>query len=275
MDFFDPPPVRYMGSKWQLSEWVISKFPPHDRYVEPFCGSAAVFFRKNRSQVEVLNDLNGDLVNFFKMLRDNSEELINKIELTPFALAEYEEAWTPCDDPLENARRFYVRSWQSFSGDTKVRSGWRRVSNQSRDRTAAKDWQRLGGLRDAVALLRNAQLDSLDAIDCIRRNDTPDTLFYVDPPYVHSTRKSLRHQYQHEMTDADHVALAECLHQLKGMVILSGYESPLYAELYADWSVSTISNTTNGNGVATEYLWLSPNATDLAKLPLFSGSVQV
>ncbi len=269
MKFFDVPPVRYMGSKWQLANWIVSKFPPHTRYVEPFCGGASVFFRKSRSEVEVLNDLNGDLVNFFQVLRNCPDELINLIELTPFAVTEYELAWQQSADPLEQARRFYIRSWQSFSGDTRTRSGWRRVSSSSRDRTAVNDWKRLKGLQMAVDYLRHAQIDNLDAIDCIQRNDAEDTLFYLDPPYVHSTRKSLRHQYLWEMTDDDHYALAQCLHQIKGMAIISGYDSSLYRELYADWYVCTKSNTTNGNGVATEYLWLSPHATQPNNLPLF------
>lgn len=271
MEFFDTPPLRYMGSKWRLSKWITAKFPPHARYVEPFCGSASVFFRKEPSEIEVLNDLNGDLVNFFRVLRNNSEELVNLIELTPFAHEEYLLSWEPCADPIESARRFYVRSRQSFSADTKTRSGWRRISSSSRDRTAIKDWRRLDGLRQAVLMLRRAQIDNLDAVDCMERNDTPETLFYVDPPYVHSTRKSLRynHQYRWEMTDDDHYALAECLHRLKGMVIVSGYDSPLYQELYKDWYVCIKSNTTNGNSVATEYLWLSPNATRPGNLPLF------
>lgn len=269
LTFFDPPPVRYMGAKWQLAKWIISHFPPHTIYVEPFCGSAAIFFRKERSQIEVLNDLNGDLVHFFHTLRSDPDALINQIELTPFALEEYELSWERTDDPLERARRFYVRSWQSFSGDTSTRSGWRRVLATSREMAVTQDWRRLEGLRKAVDLLRYAQIDCIPALDCIQKYDNPNALFYLDPPYVHETRKSMRHKYVHEMTDDDHRALAEVLHQVKGMVLLSGYDSDLYRELYPDWQRLSKSNTTNGNGVATEYLWLSPNAVTLENLPLF------
>lgn len=269
LTFFDPPPVRYMGAKWQLAKWIISQFPPHTIYCEPFCGSAAIFFRKPRSPIECLNDLNGDLVHFFRTLRSDPDGLIAQIELTPFALEEYELSWERTDDPLERARRFYVRSWQSFSGDTATRSGWRRITSNSRGTTTTQDWRRLDGLRKAVDLLRHAQIDSIPALDCISKYDTPDTLFYLDPPYVHETRKSVRHQYVHEMTDDDHRALVATLHQVKGMVLLSGYDSDLYRELYPDWTRLSKSNTTNGNSTATEYLWLSPNAVALERLPLF------
>lgn len=269
MEFFDPPPVRYMGAKWQLADWIISYFPPHKMYTEPYCGSAAVFFRKWRTGLEVLNDLNGDIVHFFRTLREQPDMLINAIELTPFALEEYHLAWEPTDEPLERARRFYVRSWQSFSGDTQTKSGWRRGSKTNRSRNAATDWRRLDGLAKAIDLLRGTQLDSIDALECIQKYDSPKTLFYIDPPYVHDTRKSVRRKYVHEMTDGDHRALAAVLHNIKGMALISGYESSLYDELYPDWKVVTKTSTTNGNGTSVEHLWISPNAQTLAALPMF------
>lgn len=259
MEYFDPPPLRYMGAKWQLAKWVTGQFPPHKIYVEPYCGSAAIFFRKQRTEVEVLNDLNKDLVHFFKVLRENPDALINAIELTPFSLDEYQESWEACDEPVERARRFYIRCWQSFSADTVTKSGWRRSTSLTRNTTTTQDWKRLDGLKKAVDLLRCAQIDNLPALDCIRRYDSPDTVFYIDPPYVHATRKSLRHKYIHEMNDADHQLLAQTVSQIEGMAIISGYDSELYRQLYAGWRVETKSNTTNGNSTATEYLWISPN----------------
>ena len=111
MKFFDPPPVRYLGSKWQLADWIIAQMPPHNIYVEPFCGGACVFFRKAPSALEVLNDLNHDVINFFDVLRTQLEEFMRQIEFTPWSREEYERSFEPAGDSMERARRFYVRSW--------------------------------------------------------------------------------------------------------------------------------------------------------------------
>lgn len=271
MTFFDPPPLRWTGSKWQLAEWIISQFPPHQLYCEPYAGGAAIFFRKQPAKIEVLNDLNGDVVNFFNILRTRPDELIRAVDLTPYSRAEYELAYQPCDDPLERARRFYVCSRQSFGAYSGRKTGWRTQKNWRRGMSINHEWNRLHGLFQAAYRLKDAQIECDDALAVIRRYDSPHALFYVDPPYVLSSRSQGvgRKRYQHEMTDADHRSLCDLLHTVKGMVILSGYDSALYRELYSDWHVLSKSTTTNGNSTATEYLWLSPNAQQLNKLPLF------
>lgn len=271
LKFFDPPPVRYFGSKWQLADWIIGQFPPHVSYVEPFCGGASIFFRKEPSGLEVLNDLNGDVVNFFEVLRRRTDELVREVDLTPFARTEYERSFEPCDDPLERARRFYVRSWQAFgSGGIAKPTGWRHQLNMNRGTGVAKEWSRLGGLYLGAQRLKAAQIECRDVLEIIERYDTEDTLFYIDPPYVLSARERKYERYVHEFSDDQHRQLANALHQVAGMVLLSGYQCPLYEELYGDWHVSTKTNTTNGNSTSIEYLWSNPNATDLARLPLFA-----
>lgn len=273
MQFFDPPPVRYMGSKWQLAKWIISHMPPHDIYVEPFCGGAAIFFRKAVSPLEVLNDLNGDVLNFFDVLRTREDELVRVIDLTPYSEAEYERSLEPLvADGLERARRFYIRSYQGIGGAGAARrAGWRSVTDLARGSTPASDWSRLTGLHKGAQRLKAAQLHNQNALEIITRYDTPKTLFYVDPPYVLDSRKDSRNVYAHEMTDLQHRELAEVLHHISGMALLSGYQCDLYDELYADWIVVSKSNTTNGNSTATEYLWISPNAANLNRWPLFEG----
>lgn len=271
--FFDTPPLRYTGAKWKLADWILSHFPPHDIYVEPYCGGASIFFRKEPSKVEVLNDLNGDVVNFFRVLREQPDKLIKAIDLTPFSREEYDLAFVPSEDPIEKARRFYVLCWQSFGMFGGRKTGWRRQLNINRGTNITGEWNRLDGLWYAVRRLKAAQIESKPALELIQAADSKDTLFYVDPPYVLSSRSQSvgRKRYAHEMTDDDHRQLAGVLHHLKGMVILSGYDSPLYRELFADWKVLTKTATTNGNSVATEYLWLSPNANELGRLPIFEG----
>lgn len=273
MQFFDPPPLRWTGSKWQLANWLISQFPPHELYCEPYCGGAAIFFRKWPSKIEVLNDLDGDVVNFFTVLRERTEDLVRAIHLTPYAREEYELAYKPSADPLERARRFYVCSRQSFGAFAGRKTGWRSQRNWNRGTSITGEWRRLEGLLMAAERLKDALIERDDALDVIARYDGPRALFYVDPPYVLSSRSQGvgRKRYQHEMTDDDHRRLAEVLHQVRGMVLVSGYDSALYRELYAGWTVASKTTTTNGNSSATEYVWLSPRASSVGALPLFEG----
>lgn len=269
--FFDVPPLRYTGSKWQVAEWIIEQFPQHDVYVEPYCGSGAVFFRKHRSPIEVLNDKDGDIVNFFEVLRTQPEELIRLIELTPYARVEYELSLQPCTDPVERARRFYTASWQSFGGTLVNKSGWRHQRNAKQRSPVVDTWRRMDGLLDAAWRLKDAQVENMDALECIRHYDGSATLFYVDPPYVmHSRSDRGKRRYRHEMNDDDHRQLAAALRQVQGMVLLSGYRSALYDELYGDWLAVDKSSTTNGQSSSIETLWLSPTAVE-GRAPLFSG----
>lgn len=261
MQFFDPPPLRYFGSKWQLADWIVERMPPHITYVEPLCGGASVFFRKEPSPIEVLNDLNGDLVNFFAVLRSQTDELVRLIDQTPFSRLEYQRSFEPCEDALEQARRFYVRCWQSFrGGGASEPTSWSYRVDET-NRSSSKSWSRLDGLLKGARRLKNAQLEYDDAMQVIERFDTPKTLFYLDPPYVMATRNRKGNLYVHDMTDADHRRLAEVVHRIQGMALVSGYKSDLYDELYGDWEVATKTNTTNGNSTSVEYLWISPNAS--------------
>jgi len=263
MKFFDPPPVRYYGSKWQIAQWIVQFFPVHDCYVEPYCGGASVYFRKNPAFVDVLNDLNGDVVNFFKVLRTQTDEFIRQIELTPFSRAEYHEAFEPCDDPMESARRFYIRAWQAFGGGgVKEKTGFRTQKNIHRGTSVSKEWQRTRGLWLAAERLRDAIIESDDALTIIKRYDTPKTLFYVDPPYVLKARGRTLERYQHEASDVHHRQLADALHQIEGMAAVSGYPSALYEELYSGWRMASRTNTTNGNSNSVECLWLSPSISN-------------
>lgn len=277
MQFFDAPPLRYFGAKWQLADWIISQMPPHTLYCEPFCGGAAVFFRKPLAALNVLNDINGDVVNFFRVLRERRDELIEAINLTPWSREEYEQALSSFDDadtdPLERARRMYIIANQSFSGGGtgNKKTGWRHQINFNRGTAVTGEWSRLTGLQLAAARLKNAQIENDHALKVIERYDSTRTLFYVDPPYVIQSRARAAGRYHHEMNEQDHRDLAARLQQLDGYVLLSGYRSDLYEELYAGWTCLQKSTTTSGNSVATEYLWLSPNTTAMNSLPLFSS----
>lgn len=264
------PPVRYYGGKWRLASWIIQYFPPHITFVEPFCGAASILFRKEPSKFEVINDLNGEVVNFFDVLRSRPEDLIRAIQLTPFSREEHKRAHDREGNPLERARRFYIRSRQSFgAGEGKYNTGWRFQANNRRGTSVIGEWNDTDHLWEAARRLKQVQIECDEALRVIQRFDMPETLFYVDPPYLFETRYSDEERYAHEMSVEDHCQLAESLRRVEGKVILSGYSSPLYQELYPDWTVVSKQTVTNGNNPATEYLWISPNASKLSDLPLF------
>jgi DNA adenine methylase len=266
------PPVRYYGGKWRIAPWIIQYFPPHVTYCEPFCGGASVLFRKEPSKYEVINDLNKDVVNFFDVLRSRPDDLIRAIELTPYSRAEYIRAYDREGDSVERARRFYIRSRQSFgSGEGTYRTGWRYQANDRRGTSVVGEWNQTAHLLEAARRLKVVQIECDDAFNVIERFDTPQTLFYVDPPYLFETRHSDEHRYACELTDAEHYQLAHSLKTVQGMVILSGYDSDLYNALFPDWRKVSKDTRTNANHEATEYLWLSPKANSLQRLPLFEA----
>lgn len=269
------PALRWLGGKWRVAEWIIATFPPHVCYVEPFGGAMNVLLQKPLSALEVYNDLDREVVGFFKVLRSRTNDLIRAIQLTPFCRDELEEAFEPTDDPLEAARRFYVRCWQAFSPGSgyDANPSWRAQSDWARGKSVTDEWNQIEHLTAIVERIKRVQIENRPAEEVIRRFDTPKTLFYVDPPYVATSRTmGTQSKYRHEMGEAEHRRLAELLRSVQGMVILSGYQSTLYADLYKDWQRISKSTTTNGNNQATEYLWLSPSAAHLNHLPLFAGA---
>ena len=271
------PALRYYGGKWRIAPWILSHFPKHVCYVEPFGGGASVLLQKEPSRIEVYNDLDGEVVAFFRVLRERPQDLIRAIKLTPYSREEYKAAWEPATDELERARRLYVRSRQGRGGCTREAfTGWRFQRTDNRGKSLTGDWLTVAHLEDACKRFLEVQIENDDALKVIERYDTPQTLFYVDPPYVTDTRyETARREYRHEMSDDDHRALAAGLQKIKGMVIVSGYPSELYQELYAGWRRVEMVTHTDSATAATECLWLSPSADARAsslRLPI--GGVQ-
>lgn len=267
MDSIRRPALRYFGGKWRLGAWILSHLPPHICYVEPFCGGASLLLRKPVSAIEVLNDLEGEVVNFFQVLRERPEELVRMIELTPFSRAEHIQAHEPCgaNDVLERARRLYVRSWQGRGGPrTKWKSGWRFQRELKRGKKVVEEWSDTDHLYDVARRLKSVQIECSDYLEVLRRYDAPGTLFVCDPPYVPSTRNSkwATSAYAHEMTADDHREFAAAVGSVKGMALVCGYRSGLYEELFADWVSVEKDTQTDANSIAREVLWLSPAATE-------------
>jgi len=248
-----------------LAPWIISHFPPHRVYVEPCGGSASVLVRKPRSYGEIYNDLDGELVNVFRVVRERGAELTTLLELTPFSREEYRLSFVPSEDPMEQARRTVMRSYMGFGSNAlcrTVKSGFRANSNRS-GTTPAHDWRNYpGALPALIERLQGVVIENRDGVEVMLTHDGPETLHYCDPPYVHSTRTKWagggsRSGYTHEMTDEQHRHFAAVLHELKGMVIVSGYHSPLYDELFDGWTRTERKSLADGARERTEVLWMN------------------
>lgn len=268
------PVLRYHGGKWKLAPWILSHMPPHRIYTEPFGGGGSVLLRKPRAYGEVYNDLDAEVVNVFRVLQDpaRAEVLRRRLELTPFARAEFRAAYEPTDDPVEAAARLVVRSFMGFGSASVTRThitGFRSNSNRA-GTTPAQDWGNWPWQVPAfVDRLRGVVIENRDALEVIAQHDGEDTLHYVDPPYVHATRSSLSnrngnlgHYYKHELDDAAHVALIETLKDLKGMVLLSAYPHEIYTSRLGGWTMLEREHLADGARRRREVLWLSPRAAD-------------
>lgn len=264
------PALRYYGGKWNLAPWIISFFPPHLNYVEPCGGAASVLLQKPRSPLETYNDLDGNVVNFFRVLRDQPDELIRKIRLTPWARAEYELSLRPCGDEVERARQYFYGNMLSISGNP--RASGLRVATESRD---ARD--RITTLLDSLYVVANRLLStSSSAVQIendtyrriIERFDNSNALIYFDPPYIHSERTSTN-EYDFEWCDEDHEIAAALLRECQGYVVISGYACPLYTELYEahGWQRHDKEAQTNSGGKRIESAWLSPRTVAALNQP--------
>lgn len=261
-----------------LAPWIIRHFPWHECYVEPFGGSASVLLCKPRSWLEVYNDRDHQVVNYFHMLRDRFEELIRAIELTPYARAEWELSLIDdVEDPVERARRFYIRGFMSIAGPTaQWRTGWRRQKAVSKENGKKKmtpapiTMMKTDHLYVIADRLRGVQIECDTALAVIERYDSPETLFYLDPPYVAATRhRWKKHAYAYEMDNDQHRRLADVAWKIKGMVLISGYDCALYDELYGDWCRVEKVARVNSPHTRVESLWISPRAL-AGKAPLFA-----
>lgn len=270
------PILKYPGAKWGLASWITSYFPAHTRYLEPYCGSAAIFFNKAPSVHEVLGDTNQSITNLFHVLRNQGQELARLIDFTPWCESDYEaieKCYDNSGDPLEDARRFLIRSWQAHGGTIYQVSGWKHNGMNGKV-YPARLWRKLPErLLAAADRLKEAEVRNRPALELIAYYNDPDTLIYADPPYLLATRS--RKYYKYEMTDDEHIALLNALDVHRGPVILSGYEHPLYSSRLKHWhKVSTPAVTEHGN-TRMEVLWINPKAAGERQLSLFSQGSEV
>jgi DNA adenine methylase len=269
-------PVPYFGSKQRVADWIVRMLPAHDHYVEPFCGGLSVLLAKRPSSMETVNDLDGDLMTFWRVLRDRPEDLIRACMLTPHSRAELEATWEPTEDELELARRIWCRLAQGRSG-TLRNTGWRYYIDPAGSVTSMPGYLEAYVLRLAAAAerLHAVSLENLPALDLIAKyGKQPKCLLYVDPPYLGATR-GWGNNYRVEMkTELEHRDLAAALADCKAAVVLSGYHSPLYDELYSGWhryEVQTMTGNAKANKGRIEVLWANTELGD--QLDLFAQEI--
>jgi DNA adenine methylase len=260
-------PFGWYGGKFSHLDWLLPLLPNCHHYCEPFAGSAAVLLNRFPSPVETYNDLDGEVCNFFRVLRDQKSELVEAIGLTPFSREEFALACmlNPDASALERARRFYIRARQVRTGlaQTATVGRWANCKNTSRAGMSGVISRWLGGVQalpEIADRLLRVQIENRPANDVIRLYDSPHTLFYCDPPYIHETRGDSK-AYGYEMTDHQHRELAKVLTTVKGMVAISNYQCPLMDELYRAprWHKIVGPARTNHatKGTRVEVLWVN------------------
>lgn len=245
--------LKYPGSKWRISDWIISHFPRHKVYCEPFFGSGAIFFNKKPAYIETINDLNGDIVNLFKVCREHPNELAQLIDLTPFARDEFCDCYEKSDNPIEQARRTIVRYHQSFGTSNSSKNSWRNVQTYGGPKCATM-WNYLpNAVLECAKRLKEAQIENIDAVKLIRRYDDEDTLIYCDPPYLRGLRK--KNIYAYEMSDEKHFELLKAVKANHSKIVISGYDNELYNQELKGWSTDTKRTTAQMGLHRTEKIW--------------------
>ena len=263
------PPFTYFGGKTAIAERIVALLPPHEHYVEPFAGSLAVLLAKSPSHLETVNDIDARLMTFWRVLRDRPAELVRASSLTPHSRGEHQASCEDSADELECARRVWVALSQGRAGTLRPR-GWRHQIDPA-GRAGSFPADLTGYVRRmeaATRRLHGVSLESRPALDLVREYGACErVLIYADPPYLGASRNSAN-RYRHEMaSETDHEALADALRRCRAAVVLSGYRSPLYAELYSGWHVARISSGSGRGGkwtASTEVLWSNrpfPQAT--------------
>lgn len=247
--------LKYPGAKNRIADWICSYIPPHEVYLEPYAGSLAVFFNKVPCHIETINDIDGEIVNYFHVLRDYPEELQNLIRLTPYSREEYKNAYSESNNAIERARRFCVKCWMGFGCGNLYMNGFK-TGQQSNSPNPARAWTELPNtMRQAAERLKGVQIENLPAVELIQRYDTSDVFMYVDPPYLHGTRKN--YLYKHEMEDFEHEELLKELVKHPGKILLSGYENEMYNDYLTGWRKVSKSTRAEGGHARTEILWMN------------------
>jgi DNA adenine methylase len=277
----DRPVLRYHGGKFMLANWIISHFPECRIFVDLFGGGGNIIMNKEPCYAEVYNDRWDIVVNVFRVLRDpiKAKRLEELLRLTPYSRTEFlatsDANITTIEDDIERARLTIFRSFAGFGSaatNSEYATGFRANANRS-GTTPAHDWANYPQhIEKFTQRLRNIVIENKDYRSIIKQQDSKETLFYADPPYVHETRNMKRGNaaYAHEMTNKDHIEMCKIYKDIKGMVIISGYDNKIYQKHLKGWRMETKETFSDGAGERTECLWISPNCKQLKQQLLFN-----
>ena len=275
----------WYGGKFSHLNWLLPLLPECHHYCEPFAGSGAVLLNRKPSKIETYNDLDGEVVNFFKVLRSKKEKLISALSLTPFSREEFAKACEihPDLSAFERARRFYIRARQVRTGlaQTATVGRWANCKNTSRRGMSGVISRWFGGVKvlpDIAERLLRVQIENRPAIEIIKLYDSPQTLFYCDPPYIHKTRGDAK-AYAYEMSDKDHKELSRVLNSVQGLVAISNYDCDLMNRLYPlkKWFKTKASKKTihSTKDIREESLWTNYDPKKIIKTSVYSKNKQV
>ncbi len=257
--------LKYSGSKWRIAKRLVELIPPHHSYVEPYFGSGAVLFNKPPSRIETVNDLDGDVVNLFRCIQEDSGYLARLVMTTPYSRETYDASFKtipltgipPGDDRFRKACRFLAKMWQAYgSRNDGYKSGWKYDAAGRERMYTLWDWYALPEwIVEAAERLRKVQIERSPALEVIKRFDNRDTFIYLDPPYLLGTRN--RKQYRHEMDDSDHEELLEAVKQSHAWIMISGYESDMYNSYLQGWHKAYFKSCADGGRARKEVVWMN------------------
>lgn len=258
-----------------MAEWITEYIPTMEHYIEPFFGGGAIFFAlSQRPKHAVLNDIDGEVVNLFRVMRSHGEVLAEQIAATPWSREEYEQSFESADDEMERARRFMVMLWQSHNAVGPIRRnarGWKHQAASAMFMPLPRTWRTVPGrILECMAMLADAEIEKKPAVEVIKSHQSPDAVIYADPPYPLSVRSGKL--YVHEMTDGQHSELLAALNAHTGPVLLSGYDCELYNDQLKEWTRKEKQMLAEKGQKRTEVLWLNPKCAEIINHgPLFCG----
>ena len=251
--------LNYPGSKKRIAQWIIKHMPAHHSYVEPYFGCGAVLFAKKPAAIETVNDLDGEVVNFFRTIRDpeSREKLQEWLMYTPYARDVYKDSFQEPKDCVERAAYFAVKSMQSHGFRMTGDCGWKKDVCGREYAYAVKYWNELPeSIAEMAARLKHVQIENRPALEVMENFNRENVLVYLDPPYVFSTRSGGK-QYRHEMPDRNHIELMETVVDSRAKIIISGYDCELYDFYLGNWNKAQITARTQDNKCRVETLWMN------------------
>ncbi len=254
--------LKYPGSKWNIAGQLVELMPPHHSYLEPYFGSGAVLFNKAPSAIETVNDLDGDVVNLFRCIQQDSERLARLVMTTPFSREVYDgqfESDNSYASQYQRAAGFMVRLWQAHgSRNDGYKAGWKYDAAGREKMYSLWNWYRLPEwIIEIAERLRKVQIENRPALEVIQRFDYSNVFMYIDPPYLLGTRLGKRKQYRHEMTDTDHEELLQAILRSRAKIMVSGYESDMYSEYLREWHKESFTSCAEGGNPRQEIVWMN------------------